>query len=270
MSKSWVWHNPFAEEPEHPTHVLAMPAAPLHLFYRMPQVTLGRGNGFMLKILIIEDDPAVIDTVRATLPTDEYQTIAEGTGEMGLHRAQTEEFNLLIVDVGLPDLNGFELVRQLRESGDTRPVIFLTARAEEEDVVRGLGLGADGYIPKPFSMKELKARIDALFRVISRTRRHGLDIGDLRIDEVSREVTRAGAGIRLTELEYKILLTLAKAQGRVVTRETLLNKVWGIDFDPGTVTLDVHLSHLRKKLRQHGPNLIQSVRGKGWRIVDSL
>lgn len=222
----------------------------------------------MLKILLIDDDPAVRDTLRAGLSSEAVEVDTASDGDRGLQRAREEEFDLLIVDVGLPGINGFDLVKQLRDAGDTRPVIFLTAKSEEEDVIRGLDLGADGYVPKPFSLGEFKARVDALLRMMERVRRRELRSGDVVLDEVSREVTRRGAPIRLTDLEFKILLNLLKAQGRTVAREELLAKVWGIDFDPGTVTLDVHLSHLRRKLQERGPSIIHSVRGVGWRIGD--
>jgi len=190
------------------------------------------------------------------------------TGKDGLRTARLKRFDLLIVDIGLPDLSGLEVVASLRRSGDLTPVIFLTARSSEEDVVRGLNQGADLYVSKPFSIPELKARIRALMRFVAQSKENEITFGDLTINQVSKQVTRNGRPIHLTDLEFRILVVLMKGAETGVSRDGILNQVWGIDFDPGTVTLDVHLSRIRKKLQEHGPPIIQSIRGYGWKLQE--
>ncbi len=221
-----------------------------------------------MRILAVEDDPGVLATLRGGFEAEGHQIVTVETGEEGEARARAEDFDLLIVDIGLPGMSGLELVKRLRESGDERPVIFLTAERSEADIVRGLELGADGYVPKPFSLNELKARARALLRTVERLNKKTVSFGGLELDRLNRAVKRHGKTVSLTEVEMKILTALLGRRGDPISRQELLDEVWGIRFDPGTANLDVHLHNLRKKLRAVGPPLIENVRSRGWRIKE--
>lgn len=220
-----------------------------------------------MRILLIDDDPKIQRILQVAFQEEGHHVIPCLTGEEGLGRAEAAEGDLLIVDIGLPGMSGLDLVARLREEGDSRPVIFLTAEASEQEVVRGLDLGADGYVTKPFSVAELKARVRALAATRERARLEVLALGDLEIDRVNRTISRGGRTTRVTEVEHRILVALVEAGGEAVSREGLLEGVWSIPFDPGTSILDTHLTNLRKKLRSLGGPLIKNVRGVGWRIL---
>jgi DNA-binding response OmpR family regulator len=217
--------------------------------------------------LVIEDDEAIGALVGAYLEQAGFDVIRECTGEGGLNAAERQQPRFVVLDLGLPDYDGFELCRRLRDAADV-PILILTARDEEADRVIGLELGADDYVTKPFSPRELVARVRAVLRRVDPAPSDPqlIEVGQLRIDLRSRTVTMAETSIALRTLEFELLAELARHAGHVVTRDRLLDRVWGLSFAGGTRTVDVHVAQLRKKL---GRQLIQTVRGVGYRILES-
>jgi DNA-binding response OmpR family regulator len=218
--------------------------------------------------VVIEDDDAIGALVGAYLEQAGFEVVRECTGEAGLEAVDRWQPRFVVLDLGLPDVDGFELCRRLR-SGGSVPILILTARDEEPDRIVGLELGADDYITKPFSPRELVARVRAILR---RAEPPPLDSGmieldPLRVDLRSRSVTIDGAPVALRTLEFELLAELARHAGHVVTRDRLLDRVWGLTFAGGTRTVDVHVAQLRKKLGR--PELIQTVRGVGYRVLES-
>jgi two-component system OmpR family response regulator len=224
-----------------------------------------------MRILVIEDEKLVRDQLQDNLQNLEHTVAVAASGREGLDLAEAGDFDVIVLDVGLPDMTGILVAEHLREAGDPTPVLFLSGMDSEEDIVSGLEAGGDAYMTKPFSVKELDARLRALRRrhTMERHVREAvrLTAGDLEMNRVARSVSRAGRTLHLTPVEFDLLATLMEAGGDVVSREELLRKVWGLDFHPQTVVLDTHLSNLRKKLRSAGPPLIENVRGSGYRIV---
>jgi two-component system, OmpR family, response regulator MtrA len=218
--------------------------------------------------VVIEDDDAIGALVGAYLEQAGFEVVRETTGKSGLDAVERRQPRFVVLDLGLPDVDGFELCRRLRGSGDV-PILILTARDEEADRIVGLELGADDYITKPFSPRELVARVRAILRrtepapPLSRT----IELDGLRVDLRSRSVTIDGSAVALRTLEFELLAELARHAGHVVTRDRLLDRVWGVSFAGGTRTVDVHVAQLRKKLGR--PDLIQTVRGVGYRILES-
>lgn len=217
--------------------------------------------------VVIEDDEAISALVGAYLEQAGFDVVRECTGEGGLEAVERRRPRFVVLDLGLPDLDGLELCRQLRSDGNV-PILILTARDEEVDRVIGLELGADDYLTKPFSPRELVARVRAVLRRTEPTPLDSgaIELGDLRVDLRSRSVTVAGATVALRTLEFELLAELTQRAGQVVTRDRLLDRVWGLSFAGGTRTVDVHVAQLRKKLGR--PELIQTVRGVGYRILE--
>jgi two-component system, OmpR family, response regulator MtrA len=218
--------------------------------------------------VVIEDDEAISELVGAYLEQAGFDVVRERTGEGGLDAVRRQDPRFVVLDLGLPDFDGFELCRQLRGNGDV-PILILTARDEEADRIIGLELGADDYLTKPFSPRELVARVRAVLR---RTEplppdSRVIELGDLRVDLRCRSVTVAGSTVVLRTLEFELLAELAQHAGHVVTRDRLLDRVWGLSFAGGTRTVDVHIAQLRKKLGR--PDLIQTVRGVGYRVLEA-
>jgi two-component system, OmpR family, response regulator MtrA len=218
--------------------------------------------------VVIEDDEAISALVGAYLEQAGFEVVRECTGEGGLEAVERRQPRFVVLDLGLPDIDGFELCRQLRGGGDV-PILILTARDEEADRVIGLELGADDYLTKPFSPRELVARVRAILRRVEPTPAdtHVIELDGLRVDLRSRSVTVGGTPVALRTLEFELLAELARHAGNVVTRDRLLDRVWGVSFAGGTRTVDVHVAQLRKKLGR--PGLIQTVRGVGYRILES-
>jgi len=218
--------------------------------------------------LVIEDDEAISALVGGYLEQAGFDVIRESTGQGGLVAAERRQPRFVVLDLGLPDFDGFELCRQLRGSADV-PILILTARDEEADRIIGLELGADDYLTKPFSPRELVARIRAVLRRAEPgpSEAEVIELGELRVDLRSRNVTIAGSTVILRTLEFELLAELARHPGHVVTRDRLLDRVWGTSFAGGTRTVDVHIAQLRKKLGR--PALIQTVRGVGYRILEA-
>ncbi|HEX6664690.1 MAG TPA: response regulator transcription factor [Gaiellaceae bacterium] len=217
--------------------------------------------------VVIEDDEAISALVGAYLEQAGFDVVRECTGEGGLEAVERRRPRFVVLDLGLPDVDGLELCKQLRSDGDV-PILILTARDEEVDRVIGLELGADDYLTKPFSPRELVARVRAVLRRAEPTPPDSgaIELGDLRVDLRSRSVTVAGATVALRTLEFELLAELAQRAGQVVTRDRLLDRVWGLSFAGGTRTVDVHVAQLRKKLGR--PDLIHTVRGVGYRILE--
>jgi two-component system OmpR family response regulator len=219
-----------------------------------------------MRILVVEDDRTVRATLKEAFSQAGHEADLVETGEEGEALARDHTYDLFILDIALPGLRGTELAENLRKAGDPTPILFLTALGAEEDVVKGLNLGADGYITKPFSVLELLARIRALDRRRTLDRGGGLSFGSLELDPYRQTLRRKNRSERLTGVEVRLVHTLMKAKGCPLGKDELLKKVWGIDFDPETVVLEVHLSNLRKKLRRLGASGVEYVGGRGYRI----
>lgn len=215
--------------------------------------------------VVIEDDEAIGGIVGTYLEQAGFDVVHECTGAEGIEAVARHEPRFVVLDLGLPDVDGFELCRRLRDGGNV-PILILTARDDEVDRIIGLELGADDYLTKPFSPRELVARARAVLRRTEPGSGGIVQLGDLRIDLRGRTVAVAGATVELRTLEFELLAELARNAGHVVRRDRLLERVWGLSFAGGTRTVDVHVAQLRKKLGR--PDLIQTVRGVGYRLLD--
>jgi DNA-binding response OmpR family regulator len=222
------------------------------------------------RILVVEDDESITLGLRMNLEAEGYEVIVAPDGESGLTAAREPGVALLILDVMLPRMNGFELIRALRAEGCVTPVIMLSARGAELDKVMGLELGAEDYITKPFSLAELLARVKAQLRrdAIARPGMRVVTAGDLGINVERREVTRNGASVELTATEFELLLCLVEAAGRVLSREQILNRVWGPGHHGTRRTIDNFMLQLRNKLEADPsePVHLLTVRGVGYRF----
>jgi two-component system copper resistance phosphate regulon response regulator CusR len=219
-----------------------------------------------VKILIVEDEPKTGDYLRQGLREAGFGVELASDGLAGLQLAQQQDFDLLILDVMLPGLNGWQLLQRLREQGHQVPVLFLSARDQVEDRVKGLELGADDYLVKPFSFAELLARV----RTILRRGRSGveataLQVADLELDLLRRRVSRAGKRIELTAKEFALLELLMRRHGEVLPRSLIASQVWDMNFDSDTNVIEVAMRRLRAKVDEgFEPRLIQTVRGMGY------
>jgi len=218
--------------------------------------------------LVIEDDEAIGALVGAYLEQAGFDVVGESTGAGALEVVAREQLRFVVLDLGLPDIDGFELCRRLRDEADV-PILIVTARDEQADRIIGLELGADDYLTKPFSPRELVARVRAVLRRAEPGPPDAqlIDLGELCIDLRSRNVRVAGSAVELRTLEFDLLAELARHAGQVVTRDRLLDRVWGLSFAGGTRTVDVHVAQVRKKLGR--PQVIQTVRGVGYRILEA-
>ena len=217
--------------------------------------------------VVIEDDEAISALVATYLEQAGFEVVRECTGEGGFEAVARRRPRFVVLDLGLPDIDGFDLCRRLRGSADV-PILILTARDEEADRVIGLELGADDYLTKPFSPRELVARVRAVLRRTEPVPPESrvIEVGELRVDLRTRSATFAGSPLTLRTLEFELLAELARNAGNVVTRDRLLDRVWGLSFAGGTRTVDVHVAQLRKKLGR--PALIHTVRSVGYRLLD--
>ena len=224
------------------------------------------------RILIIEDDPATCAFVAKGLKEAGYTVESAGEGREGLYLATGGDFDLIVLDRMLPQVDGLAILTSLRAAGILTPVLMLTAMSAVDERVRGLRAGADDYLVKPFSFEELHARAEALLRRPSGTELREethLSCADLELDLVARTVSRGGRRIELQPREFQMLAFLLSRQGRVVTRTMLLEGVWDYHFDPQTNVIDVHISKLRKKIDAPGePPLIHTVRGAGYMLSE--
>jgi DNA-binding response OmpR family regulator len=223
------------------------------------------------KILIVEDDESITLGLQMNLEAEGYSVVVAKDGEEGLARAKADRFDLMVLDVMLPRLNGFELLRSLRAGGETLPVVMLSARGEEMDKVMGLELGAEDYITKPFGLAELLARVKAVLRRDGIVKRRGeqlLRAADLEVNPRTREVRRDGALVELTATEFDVLWCLIEASDRALTREEVLLKVWGPGHHVTLRTIDNFVLQLRSKLEADPtePRHLVTVRGVGYRF----
>jgi DNA-binding response OmpR family regulator len=214
--------------------------------------------------LVIEDDAAIGSLVTTYLTREGFDVVWTRTGEEGLDAFAVGDPRFVVLDVGLPDIDGFEVCRRMRRESQT-PILFLTARDEEVDRIVGLELGADDYVTKPFSPREVVARVRAILRRVEPELPPQLELGDVVVDRRTRRVLVGDQPVELRTLEFELLVALLERQDRVVTRAELLQYVWGTSFPGGTRTIDVHVAQLRKKLGR--PDLIATVRGSGYRAV---
>lgn len=220
-----------------------------------------------LTILVVDDQEDVVEVIRRGLVEAGHTVVAAPSGEEGLERASIDSFDVIVLDVILPGMSGFDVARALRDRGVTTPILMLTARDDEDDVIEGLQQGADGYLPKPFRIGELEARLRALKRRVGMEQNTVLRYEDVELDRVKREVRRGGRDVNLTNIEFKLLETLMLKPGRVFSKEELLRMVWGLTFDPGTGVLNVHLGNLRGKVEADGGSrIIETARGRGYRL----
>jgi two-component system alkaline phosphatase synthesis response regulator PhoP len=229
-------------------------------------------NGVSRTILVIEDDPSITMGLELNLNAEGYRVLLAHDGQEGLAKAREEGIDLVILDVMLPGLNGFEVLRALRRSGHGVPVLMLSARGAEIDKVMGLELGAEDYVTKPFGVAELMARVRAVLRRDAKarvTRDVVIHAGTLQIDPATREVTRSGQKVELTATEFDVLLCLIEAKGRVLSREQIQARVWGPDHHGTTRTVDNFLLQLRSKLEDDPtePVHLVTVRGVGYRFI---
>jgi DNA-binding response OmpR family regulator len=218
-------------------------------------------------VLLVEDDHAIAGLVRSYLERYGYTVIWVSSGEEALVELPRHPIRIVVLDIGLPGMDGFDVCREVRKRS-TVPVIMLTARDEEADRIVGFELGADDYVPKPFSPRELAARIKAILRRSEqRPQAEELTLGPIAVRREAREVQVGEATVELTAKEFDLLVSLVENTGVVLSRERLLDEVWGFTYPGGTRTVDVHVAQLRRKLGT--PELIRTVRGAGYKAVEA-
>ncbi len=220
-----------------------------------------------MRILIVDDDPKLRSYVCAGLEQSGIEGVPAADGEIALQilHEDPKGFDLILLDVMMPARSGWDLLADLRAEGRETPVIFVTARDAVEERVRGLKLGADDYVIKPFAFQELVARVEVVIR--RRKQLPPVEVGDLRLDLARRQAHRGEQSIDLSPREFDLLLALARSEGRVLTRTELLRDVWGVAGEPATNLVDVHIGRLRRKVELSGPPLIHTVRGEGYRLA---
>ncbi|GAA3211841.1 response regulator transcription factor [Microbacterium terregens] len=216
----------------------------------------------MKKILIVEDEPRIADFVSRGLESAGYTTLIVEDGAEALERSLVGDIDLVLLDVGLPTMDGFEVLRQMRAQGSGVPVIMLTARSSTRDTVEGLDAGANDYVSKPFPFEELLARVRSRLRESTTSAGVAVSHGDVALDILARRATVGGREVELSAREFALAEQFLRSPGRVLSREQLLSSVWGLDFDPGSNVVDVYVRYLRGKL---GAAHIVTVRGAGYR-----
>lgn len=220
-----------------------------------------------MRVLVVEDEPVIAEAIKDGLEEEQFQVDVAADGAEGLRLAELGPYAAIVLDIMLPRLDGWQICRRLREDGIDTPILMLTARGAPDERVRGLEIGADDYLPKPFHFPELLARIHALLRRDRRYRGKLIRIDDLEIDTAAHTVRRAGRPIDLTPREYTLLEALASREGRVLSRETIQERVWMDDASLTSFsnTVDVHIGQLRKKIdTDHSVKLIHTIRGLGY------
>ncbi|MEC4673946.1 MAG: response regulator transcription factor [Nitrospirota bacterium] len=223
-----------------------------------------------MKILVIDDDGMLCDIIAKVLKNNDYVVEVTSSGEEGLYLAEQHPYDAIILDVILPEMDGFALLKRLRKKEISTPVIFLTSRQQLEDRVEGLGLGADDYLVKPFEMPELLARLSAIIRRGKKQASPIVEIGEVKIDTGTRSVVRGKDQVVLTRLEFNLLEYLARNVGRVISRSELVEHLYHRDFSSDSNLIDVHVTNLRTKLDKPYPQkLIRTVRGAGFMIQAS-
>jgi DNA-binding response OmpR family regulator len=218
----------------------------------------------MSRILIVEDEPGIASFLEKGLRAEGFTTMVVDDGLKATEVARDDFFDLMILDLGLPGRGGAEVLAAVRERGDRMPVIILTARKSVQDTVAGLEGGADDYVTKPFSFQEILARIRVRLRDVPTSDGNLIQKGDVKLDLRTRRAEVAGVEVSLSAREFSLAATLMEHAGHVLSREQLLSRVWGYDFDPGSNVVDVYVGYLRKKL---GDGSIETLRGMGYRFV---
>jgi DNA-binding response OmpR family regulator len=221
-------------------------------------------------ILLVDDEPSIVQLARMYLEREGFRTESANDGEAALDKVARGQPALLVLDVMLPKLDGFEVCRRLRAAQNSPAILMLTARDEDIDKILGLELGADDYLTKPFNPRELVARVKAILRRAERSVKEddssSIQLGDLTIDPARREVRISARILDLRTQEFDLLLTLAEHRGLVLSREQILQKAWGFDFYGQTRTVDVHVAHLRRKLEESSVK-IETVTGVGYKLI---
>lgn len=227
----------------------------------------------MTKILVVEDDLTLLELLSYNLRNLSYQVVTASDGVGALEAARQEGPDLILLDIMLPELDGYDVCRILRKEGNTVPILMLTAKTEEMDKVMGLELGADDYITKPFSLRELLARVRAMLRRAQMAQNLSaapIKAGDLEIDAARHQASLAGKVVDLTPKEFELLALLIKNKGIVFSRHQLLEKIWGYDYEGDTRTVDVHIRWLRQKIEANPdkPHHVLTVRGAGYKFQE--
>ncbi|HEV8428258.1 MAG TPA: response regulator transcription factor [Pyrinomonadaceae bacterium] len=218
-----------------------------------------------MRILVVEDEPRMANVIAKGLREQSYAVDVAPDGDAGLYQSAINDYDVIVLDVLLPQRDGYEVCRALRKRGNTTPVLMLTARAAIDDRITGFDAGADDYLTKPFSFRELLARIRALLRRDSQLRPDVLEIGDLVVDAVSHRVSRANRYVQLTAKEYALLEYLARRAGELVSRADIAAHVWDDAFDPFSNAIEVYINRLRKKIDgQYANKLLHTRRGEGY------
>jgi DNA-binding response OmpR family regulator len=222
----------------------------------------------METILIIEDDATMLRGLKDNFEFKGYRVLTAADGEEGLDAALGQKPDLIVLDIMLPKINGYEVCRLIRKEGLEMPIIMLTAKGEESDIVLGLNLGADDYVTKPFSIKELLARAAAFLRRSKQTDEDIYEFADYRLDIPARKLTRAGSEVKLSPKEFKLLELFLKKPGRALTRDEILNVVWGYDCYVGPRSIDRFVTTLRNKIEPdpHNPTFIHTIREIGYKF----
>jgi two-component system copper resistance phosphate regulon response regulator CusR len=222
-----------------------------------------------MRVLIAEDDKPVASFVQKGLEAEQYAVDVAQDGDEAQFMVNQFDYDVAVLDLSLPRVDGLDVLKHIRESKPALPVLILTGRNRVEDRVKGLDLGADDYLTKPFSFSELSARVRALLRRAAQPAEVVLRVGDLELNRVERRVKRAGQAIELTPKEFALLEYLMRNAGRCVTRAMIIEHVWNLSFDTMTNVVDVYINYLRKKVdSSHEPKLIRTVRGVGYHIGD--
>lgn len=215
----------------------------------------------MTRILIVDDEPHIVSLVSRAVHAEGFEAVGVEDGPDALEIALAGDIDLIVLDVGLPTMDGFEVLRELRGAGHTTPVIMLTARSGTDDTIEGLDAGASDYVPKPFAVAELMARVRSRLRDVAASAPTSLTRGDVMLDILARRASVAGREVELSSREFALAEQFVRNAGEVLTREVLLSRVWGLDFDPGSNVVDVYVRYLRAKL---GADHIVTVRGEGY------
>jgi DNA-binding response OmpR family regulator len=222
----------------------------------------------METILIVEDDPAMLRGLKDNFEFQGYKVLTAADGEDGLNAALNEKPDLILLDIMLPKINGYEICRLIRDEGLNMPIIMLTAKGEESDVVLGLNLGADDYVTKPFSIKELIARVAAFLRRAKQSERDIYEFGQFQLHVSARKLTCQGKEVKLSPKEFNMLEFFVKRPGRALTRDEILNRVWGYDSFTGQRSIDRFITTLRNKIEPdpHNPIFIHTIREIGYKF----
>jgi two-component system OmpR family response regulator len=220
------------------------------------------------QILIIDDEVGVRELLADALKLAGFETLTAADAMIALTMLRTAKPDLLIVDINMPLMDGFEFIERIRSNGDQTPALMLSARADRADVTRGLTLGADDYVTKPFGLEELVLRIRAILRrsQFNESSSNSLSCGPVALDEASHQVTFNGEVVDLSPTEFRLLHVLLESKGRVLSKSVLLDEVWGINFETETTVVDTYISYLRKKLHRDGFEGIRTIRGVGFQL----